>query len=125
MDTYSPDYAALVHLLVASGLAIGSSLIAITVMSRMDKSIRSAGDKLIEDFATVMVPFVIGLFAMTAVALALESKSTVALVVIHISSALSGAVLFGLCYACGKISQGIDMMLAHCDRARSPAARQS
>jgi hypothetical protein len=112
---YSPDYAALAHIALSGFLATVSSLVAVTVMVRLDKSERSVTDRLLDEVGTFMVPAVVAMLAMFAIALALESKNIVALVIVHICSAASGLILFGINRLAHKASQVIDNMIERCE----------
>jgi hypothetical protein len=115
MDMYSPDYIALAHIGLSAVLAAASSLVAVTVMVRLDKSERSVCDKLLDEFGTFMVPFIVAVLAMIAIALALESKNTVAVVIVHICSAASGLILFGISNLVHRASEAIDHVIERCE----------
>jgi formate hydrogenlyase subunit 3/multisubunit Na+/H+ antiporter MnhD subunit len=115
MNTYSPDYMALAHIALSAVLAAVSTLVAVTIMSRLDKSERSVSDKLLDEFGTLMVPFVMAVLAMIAIVLALESKNIVAMVIVHICSAASGLILFGISKLVHKASEAIDVVIERCE----------
>jgi hypothetical protein len=109
--TDTTSFIVLAHILGCAGLASVTSLISFRVVSHLDKSHRSAGDKFVEDYAMLMFPCIMAVVAMIAVAFAIDS-GTAAIACVYIGSALIGPVFLAgvaaLQWLCQVICQQVE-----------------
>jgi hypothetical protein len=80
------------HILATGAISAATSVLAFMVNSRLDDSARSAGDKLLDQFALVMFPYCMAVIAMIGVCFALDAGTPIAFVCAYAFAFLVGPV---------------------------------